>query len=75
MLAAGGVVVGIFTDVTPREVQYVVSHSGATFVLAGDLEQVYTYFTKLRDLRRPTSGFLSGGEQQMLVSSTTRYEP
>jgi branched-chain amino acid transport system ATP-binding protein len=32
-----------------------------------DLEQVYTYFPKLRDLRRRTSGFLSGGEQQMLV--------
>lgn len=32
-----------------------------------DLEQVYSYFPKLRDLRRRTSGFLSGGEQQMLV--------
>jgi long-chain acyl-CoA synthetase len=39
VLAAGGVVVGIFTDVTPKEVQYVVSHSDATFVLAGDQEQ------------------------------------
>ncbi|MCS6843881.1 MAG: ABC transporter ATP-binding protein [Caldilineales bacterium] len=35
--------------------------------LAADLEQVYTYFPRLRDLRRRTSGFLSGGEQQMLV--------
>lgn len=39
VMAAGGVVVGIFTDVTPKEVQYVVTHSDATFVLAGDQEQ------------------------------------
>lgn len=35
--------------------------------VAADLERVYTYFPRLRDLRRRTSGFLSGGEQQMLV--------
>lgn len=39
VIAAGGAVVGIFTDVTPKEVQYVVAHSDATFVLAGDQEQ------------------------------------
>ena len=32
-----------------------------------DLEQVYRYFPRLGDLRRRTSGYLSGGEQQMLV--------
>jgi branched-chain amino acid transport system ATP-binding protein len=32
-----------------------------------DIEQVYNYFPRLRDLRRRTSGYLSGGEQQMLV--------
>jgi branched-chain amino acid transport system ATP-binding protein len=32
-----------------------------------DLEMVYDYFPKLRDLRNRTSGYLSGGEQQMLV--------
>ena len=32
-----------------------------------DLEQVYGYFPRLRDLRDHTSGYLSGGEQQMLV--------
>jgi branched-chain amino acid transport system ATP-binding protein len=32
-----------------------------------DLEQVYRYFPRLKDLRRRTSGYLSGGEQQMLV--------
>jgi branched-chain amino acid transport system ATP-binding protein len=28
---------------------------------------VYTYFPKLKDMRKRTAGFLSGGEQQMLV--------
>ena len=32
-----------------------------------DLDQVYSYFPRLKDLRKRTSGFLSGGEQQMLV--------
>ena len=32
-----------------------------------DLEQVYYYFPLLKDLRHRTSGYLSGGEQQMLV--------
>lgn len=31
------------------------------------LENVYVYFPKLKMLRRNTSGYLSGGEQQMLV--------
>ncbi|MGB3906568.1 MAG: ABC transporter ATP-binding protein [Anaerolineae bacterium] len=32
-----------------------------------DLETVYRYFPRLKDLRRKVSGYLSGGEQQMLV--------
>ncbi|NWF69193.1 MAG: ABC transporter ATP-binding protein [Chloroflexi bacterium] len=32
-----------------------------------DLERVYAYFPRLRDLRNRTSGYLSGGEQQMMV--------
>lgn len=32
-----------------------------------DLDQVYHYFPRLKDLRRKTSGYLSGGEQQMVV--------
>ena len=32
-----------------------------------DLESVYSYFPKLKTLYQRTSGFLSGGEQQMLV--------
>ena len=32
-----------------------------------DLDQVYHYFPRLKDLRKRISGYLSGGEQQMLV--------
>ena len=32
-----------------------------------DLAKVYTFFPKLKTLRNKTSGYLSGGEQQMLV--------
>ena len=32
-----------------------------------DLDMVYHYFPKLKDLRHATSGYCSGGEQQMLV--------
>jgi branched-chain amino acid transport system ATP-binding protein len=35
--------------------------------VAEDLQQVFRYFPLLKDLRRRTSGYLSGGEQQMLV--------
>ncbi len=35
--------------------------------IAQDLEQVYTFFPRLKDLRRRIAGYLSGGEQQMLV--------
>ena len=35
--------------------------------IKGDLEMVYGYFPRLKKLRRRTSGYLSGGEQQMLV--------
>ena len=32
-----------------------------------DVEKSYAYFPRLKDLRRRTSGYLSGGERQMLV--------
>jgi len=32
-----------------------------------DLEMVYDYFPRLKDLRHNAAGYLSGGEQQMLV--------
>jgi long-chain acyl-CoA synthetase len=39
IMAAGGTVVGMFTDVGPSEVEYVAAHSDATFAVAGDQEQ------------------------------------
>ena len=41
-------------------------HEGGR-VYKRDLERVYTYFPLLKDLRKRTSGYLSGGEGQMLV--------
>jgi branched-chain amino acid transport system ATP-binding protein len=35
--------------------------------LAAGLERVYGYFPRLRELRHRVSGYVSGGEQQMLV--------
>ncbi len=35
--------------------------------LKRDLDMVYGYFSKIESLRNQTSGYLSGGEQQMLV--------
>lgn len=35
--------------------------------LRRDLDMVYDYFPQLRELRSQTSGYLSGGEQQMLL--------
>jgi branched-chain amino acid transport system ATP-binding protein len=35
--------------------------------LKNDMEMVYDYFPRLKQLRRNTAGYLSGGEQQMLV--------
>lgn len=37
--SGGGVAVGIFTDSIPSEIEYIVNHSDATFVLAKDQEQ------------------------------------
>lgn len=38
--AAGGIVVGLFTDAIPSELKYVIEHSDAKLVIAGDQEQV-----------------------------------
>lgn len=37
--AAGGVAVGIFTDSSPAEIEYIVNHADATLVFAKDQEQ------------------------------------
>ncbi len=41
--------------------------SGNGQAIEQDLQQVYGYFPRLKVLRKHTSGYLSGGEQQMLV--------
>ena len=38
--SAGGVAVGLFSDVIPSELEYIVEHSDSRFVLATDQEQV-----------------------------------
>lgn len=38
--AMGAIVVGLYTDAIAREVEYIVSHSGARFIFARDQEQV-----------------------------------
>jgi len=43
------------------------ARSGTRAAIKKDLEQVYYYFPRLREMRQQTSGYLSGGEQQMLV--------
>jgi len=45
----------------------------ASYVYGGahlqrDLDRVYDYFPRLKDLRHQVSGYISGGEQQMLVA-------
>ena len=45
--------------------------SGRGANLKGDLDMVYSYFPRLKDLRHNITGFLSGGEQQMLVIGRT----
>ena len=35
--------------------------------IADDIEMVYEYFPRLKERRRQTAGYLSGGEQQMLA--------
>jgi branched-chain amino acid transport system ATP-binding protein len=42
-------------------------HSTGMGSLNQDLQGVYGYFPRLKDLRKRVSGYLSGGEQQMLV--------
>jgi branched-chain amino acid transport system ATP-binding protein len=41
--------------------------SPGSAVLRQEMDQVYHYFPRLAELRKRTSGYLSGGEQQMVV--------
>ena len=42
-------------------------YEGAKRNVKDDLHRVYTYFPRLKEFRKRTSGYLSGGEAQMLV--------
>jgi branched-chain amino acid transport system ATP-binding protein len=58
----------IFTHLTVEENLHIGAmtyHGGRYF--KSDLERVFTYLPRLKDLRKRTSGYLSGGEQQMMV--------
>ncbi len=50
--SVGGVAVGIFTDSSPKEIEYIVTHSDATLVFAKDQEQC----DKLLEVREDIPG-------------------
>jgi branched-chain amino acid transport system ATP-binding protein len=43
------------------------SRAGNGASIKDDLEQVYYFFPRLKELRKKTGGYMSGGEQQMMV--------
>ncbi len=43
------------------------SRSGNGASVKDDIEQVYYFFPRLKELRKKTGGYMSGGEQQMMV--------
>jgi branched-chain amino acid transport system ATP-binding protein len=58
----------VFEHLTTEENLRVGAHNRSDRrAVSADLEMVYSYFPRLKDLRRNTAGYLSGGEQQMLV--------
>lgn len=58
----------VFTHLTVEE-NLEAGHyiTGKKSPFAKDCETIYSYFPRLRDLRKNVAGYLSGGEQQMLV--------
>ena len=56
-----------FPHLTTKENLKVGAHLRSGAEIKRDLEMVYGLFPKLKDLRHRTSGYLSGGEQQMMV--------
>jgi branched-chain amino acid transport system ATP-binding protein len=58
----------VFEHLTVEENLRVVASKGTTRgVIKQDLDKVYDYFPRLRDAKDRESGYLSGGEMQMLV--------
>jgi branched-chain amino acid transport system ATP-binding protein len=58
---------GVFDELTVEDNLRAAVPVGAGRQAAADMDRVYAYFPVLRDRRRQTAGYLSGGEQQMLV--------
>jgi branched-chain amino acid transport system ATP-binding protein len=68
----------IFAEFTVEENLRVGAHTSGRGTLDGDLDRVYGLFPVLKDRRKRTAGYLSGGEQQMLamgraLMSSPRY--
>ncbi|MEA2085703.1 MAG: ABC transporter ATP-binding protein [Chloroflexota bacterium] len=57
----------VFGHLTAEENLMVGAHHRSRAAAREDLEMVYHYFPRLKDVRHNTGGYLSGGEQQMLV--------
>lgn len=57
----------VFTHLTVEENLEAGHYLFGRKTLAADRETIYSYFPRLRDLRKSLAGYLSGGEQQMLV--------
>jgi len=57
----------VFEHLTVEENLLAGAYTHAGIRARGDLERVYQYFPRLADRRHVQSGYLSGGEQQMLV--------
>jgi len=58
----------VFEHLTAEENLLVGAHNRRDrHAVRQDLEMVYNYFPRLKQLRRNTAGYLSGGEQQMVV--------
>jgi branched-chain amino acid transport system ATP-binding protein len=57
----------IFEHLTVEENLRAGAHTRGGGTLSADLDQVFGYFPRLKERRRGTAGYLSGGEQQMLA--------
>ena len=57
----------VFKDLTVEENLIAGGYTQRSSALGNNLERVYHYFPRLRERRRQVSGYMSGGEQQMLA--------
>ena len=58
----------VLEHLTVQENLEVASYASGVAHPERDLDRVYDYFPRLKDLRQQVSGYISGGEQQMLVA-------